>query len=28
MTRVLIIEDEANYRETLGFLLQKEGFEV
>ncbi len=28
MTRVLIIEDEANYRETLGFLLKKEGFEV
>jgi two-component system response regulator RegX3 len=28
MTRVLIIEDEANYRETLGFLLRKEGFEV
>ena len=28
MTRVLIIEDEANYRETLGFLLGKEGFEV
>ena len=23
MTRVLIIEDEANYRETLAFLLQK-----
>ena len=28
MTRVLIIEDEANYRETVGFLLGKEGFEV
>ena len=28
MTRVLIIEDEAIYRETLGFLLAKEGFEV
>ncbi len=28
MTRVLIIEDEETYRETLGFLLQKEGFEV
>ncbi len=28
MTRVLIIEDEANYRETLGFLLKKEGFDV
>jgi Response regulators consisting of a CheY-like receiver domain and a winged-helix DNA-binding domain len=28
MTRVLIIEDEESYRETLGFLLQREGFEV
>ena len=28
MTRVLIIEDEETYRETLGFLLQREGFEV
>ncbi|MFZ0530913.1 MAG: response regulator transcription factor [Propionicimonas sp.] len=28
MTRVLIIEDEASYRETLGFLLAKEGFDV
>jgi two-component system response regulator RegX3 len=25
---VLIIEDEETYRETLGFLLQREGFEV
>lgn len=28
MTKVLIIEDEESYRETLAFLLQKEGFEV
>lgn len=28
MTRVLIIEDEESYRETIGFLLQREGFEV
>ncbi len=28
MTRVLVIEDEATYRETLGFMLGKEGFEV
>ncbi len=28
MTRVLIIEDEANYRETVGFMLRREGFEV
>ena len=28
MTRVLIIEDEETYREALGFLLQREGFEV
>ena len=28
MTRVLIIEDEETYRETLGYLLTKEGFEV
>ncbi len=28
MTRVLIIEDEATYRETLGYLLRKEGFDV
>jgi two-component system response regulator RegX3 len=28
MTRVLIIEDEASYRETVGFMLRREGFEV
>ncbi|MCA0295862.1 MAG: response regulator transcription factor [Actinobacteria bacterium] len=28
MARVLIIEDEETYRETLGFLLTKERFEV
>ena len=28
MTRILIIEDEASYREALSFLLQREGFEV
>ncbi|MGC3954489.1 MAG: response regulator transcription factor [Propionicimonas sp.] len=28
MTRVLIIEDEANYRETVGFMLRREGFDV
>lgn len=28
MTRVLIIEDEQTYRETLDFLLTREGFEV
>jgi len=28
MTRVLIIEDEAIYRETLEFLLEREGFDV
>ena len=28
MTRVLIIEDEANYRETVAFMLRREGFEV
>ena len=28
MTRVLIIEDEASYRETLGYLLRRERFEV
>jgi two-component system, OmpR family, response regulator RegX3 len=28
MTRILIIEDEATYRETLEFLLGREGFEV
>ncbi len=28
MTRVLIIEDEQSYRETLEFLLTREGFQV
>lgn len=28
MTKVLIIEDEESYRESLGYLLAKEGFEV
>ncbi len=28
MTRVLLIEDEDAYRETLGYLLRKEGFDV
>lgn len=28
MTRILIIEDEASYREATGFMLEKEGFEV
>ena len=28
MTRVLLIEDEKAYRETLGYLLRKEGFDV
>ena len=28
MTRVLIIEDEQTYREAVGFMLRKEGFEV
>ena len=28
MTRVLLIEDEDTYRETLGYLLRKEGFDV
>ncbi|MCW5952612.1 MAG: response regulator transcription factor, partial [Propionibacteriaceae bacterium] len=28
MTRILIIEDEASYRETLGFMLRREGFDV
>lgn len=28
MTRVLIVEDEGTYRETVGFMLRKEGFEV
>ncbi len=28
MTRVLLIEDEATYRETVGFMLRREGFDV
>lgn len=28
MTRVLIIEDEQTYRDTLGYMLRREGFEV
>lgn len=28
MTRVLIVEDEDTYRETMGFMLRREGFEV
>jgi two-component system response regulator RegX3 len=28
MTRVLIIEDESNYRETVAFMLRREGFDV
>ncbi|GAB3622855.1 response regulator transcription factor [Mariniluteicoccus endophyticus] len=28
MTRVLVVEDEASYRETLAYMLRKEGFEV
>ena len=28
MTRVLLVEDEENYRLTLGFMLRREGFEV
>lgn len=28
MTRILIVEDENSYRETLTYQLQKEGFEV
>ena len=28
VTRVLIIEDEETYRETLGYMLRKEGFDV
>ena len=28
MTRVLIVEDELSYRETLAFMLGREGFEV
>lgn len=28
MTRILIIEDEESYRDAIGFMLEKEGFEV
>ncbi|MGB7963860.1 MAG: response regulator transcription factor [Propionicimonas sp.] len=28
MTRVLMIEDEETYRDTLGYMLRREGFEV
>lgn len=28
MTRILIIEDEASYREATSFMLKREGFEV
>ena len=28
MTRVLIVEDEENYRLTIGFMLRREGFDV
>jgi len=28
MTRILLIEDEEVYRETVGYLLRKEGFDV
>jgi len=28
MTRILLIEDEEAYRETVGYLLRKEGFDV
>ncbi len=28
MTKILIIEDEASYREATAFMLRKEGFEV
>ena len=28
MTRILLIEDEDAYRETLGYLLRKEGFDL
>lgn len=28
MTRVLVVEDEESYRETLGYMLRKEGFDV
>ncbi len=28
MTRVLVVEDEESYRDVLGYMLRKEGFEV
>jgi len=28
MTRVLVVEDEESYRETLAYMLRKEGFDV
>ena len=28
MTRVLVVEDEASYREAVSYMLRKEGFEV
>lgn len=28
MTRVLVVEDEDSYREVVGFMLRKEGFDV
>ena len=28
MTRILLIEDEQSFRETVSFMLEKEGFEV
>ncbi len=28
MTRVLVVEDEESFRDALGFMLRKEGFEV
>ncbi|HBX81001.1 MAG TPA: DNA-binding response regulator, partial [Propionibacteriaceae bacterium] len=28
MTKVLIIEDEESYRDTLAYMLRKEGFQV
>ncbi len=28
MTRVLVVEDEPSYRETLAYMLSREGFEV
>ncbi|TDT30036.1 response regulator [Naumannella halotolerans] len=28
MTRVLVVDDEENYRETIAYMLRREGFEV